>query len=82
MMANIEIEIIEIVRSMNEMVMMMERIGSENPEIVDVIVVVVVVVTIGKMHGNKAAIIGRVEVCIEKKKCIIRNIQANNLQAT
>lgn len=81
MMANIEIEIIEIVRSMNEMVMMMERIGSENPEIVDVIVVVVVV-TIGKMHGNKAAIIGRVEVCIEKKKCIIRNIQANNLQAT
>ena len=81
MMANIEIEIIEIVRSMNEMVMMMERIGSENPEIVDVIVVVVVV-TIGKMHGNKAAIIGRVEVCIEKKKCIIRNIQANHLQAT
>jgi hypothetical protein len=64
MMASIEIEIIEIVRSMNEMVMMMERIGSENPEIVDVIVVVI---TIGKRHGNKATIIGRVEVCMEKK---------------
>jgi len=59
-MISTEIEIIEVVRRMNEMAVMMGRRGNENTEIIDIIVVVI---TIGKMHGNKATIIGRVQVC-------------------
>ncbi len=59
-MISTAIEIIEVVRRMNEMAVMMGRRGNENTEIIDIIVVVI---TIGKMHGNKATIFGRVQVC-------------------